>query len=106
HYVFPHGFHGLSVASEDFFKGKFGDPYTMEQVQLAVQAVKDGKGINVSPQRQAELKAQFPDTPIQNEGKTNSKSSAAPEEYFTTEAKQYEDVQLWTTLAEQWMKRI
>ncbi|MCR5623436.1 MAG: alpha/beta hydrolase [Treponema sp.] len=106
HYVFPHGFHGLSVASKDFFKGKFGDPYTMEQVRLAVQAVKDGKGINVSPQRQAELKAQFPDTPLQNEGHTNSQSSAAPEEYFTTEAKQYEDVQLWTTLAEQWMKRV
>ena len=47
HYVFPDGFHGLSVPNEDFFAGKFED-FTMDQVMRAVAAVKNGESIDVS----------------------------------------------------------
>ncbi len=98
HYVFPEGFHGLSVATEDFFKGNFGEPYTMEQVMRAVQAVKEGKGIKVSGRRQAELKEQFPDRPL-----------AGPplsEADVRKQSDRYEDVRLWPTLAANWMTKL
>lgn len=96
HYVFPNGFHGLSVPTEEFFNGEFGEPYTMEQVRLAVSAVKAGKGVNVSAKRKAELEAQFPDKPQDASQAQDKKNEAA----------QYEDVRLWTTLADKWMKRL
>ena len=97
HYVFPKGFHGLSVATEDFFQGRFGEPYTMEQVMLAVKAVKSGRGVNVSERRRAELQAQFPDAPA------GEAKSAAPEEYFNAGPDAYRDVRLWPDLASSWL---
>lgn len=105
HYVFPNGFHGLSTATEDFFQGNFGEPYTMEQVRRAVKAVKAGKGINVSEQRKDELAAQFPDTPAQD-GADKSAISAAPDEFFHVRADEYEDVRQWVKLAVLWMKKL
>lgn len=101
HYVFPAGFHGLSIASEDFFRGKFGEPYTMEQVMRAVRAVKEGNGINVSDRRRAELEAQFPD-----EGQEKRPTSGAPDDFFCTKATDYEDVRQWVNLATVWMRKI
>ena len=97
HYVFPDGWHGLSVATLDFFKSNFGEEYTMEQVRLAVKAVKEGKGINVSDQRRAELEAQFAD---------NAEQPAPPP--FTPQemAAKFSDVAAWPDLAMSWMKRI
>lgn len=97
HYVFPQGFHGLSVASVDFFKGDFGEPYTMEQVDRAVKAVKEGKGVNVSEQRRAELEAQFAD-----DAPPPPTSPESPEE----QAAHFADVAMWPDLAMEWMKRI
>lgn len=97
HYVFPNGFHGLSVANLDFFKGNFGQPYTMEQVDRAVKAVKEGKGINVSDQRRAELKAQFAD-----DAPPPPTSPETPEE----QAAKFRDVAMWPDLAMEWVKRI
>lgn len=97
HHVFQEGFHGLSVASEDFFRGKFGEPYTMAQVMRAVQAVKAGNGANVSDRRRAELEAQFPDPPA---------ASLAPSENDIREQTgRYEDVRQWVSLASLWMRR-
>ena len=100
HYVFPDGFHGLSVATLDFFKGKFGEPYTMEQVDRAVAAVKAGKGINVSQQRKAELEQQFPDK------KETFSTENAPDPDFDQKVRLGEDVSKWVDLAMTWMKRI
>ncbi len=96
HYVFPEGFHGLSVASEDFFKGNFGQPYTMEQVDRAVKAVKEGKGIKVSDQRRKELEEQFAD---------NAQPPAPPQVPPAEMAAKFRDVALWPDLAMEWMKR-
>ena len=61
YYAFPSGFHGLSICSGNWFRGEFGEPYTMEQVELAVKAVKEGRGVRVSEARVKELLEQFPD---------------------------------------------
>ena len=59
HYVFPAGFHGLSIANKEFFSGWSGGDYTMEQVMKAVNAVRGGNGVNVSEERRQELIRQF-----------------------------------------------
>ncbi|WP_081674432.1 endo-1,4-beta-xylanase [Butyrivibrio sp. VCD2006] len=59
HYVFPAGFHGLSIANDTYFKGWSGGEFTMEQTMRAAFSVKDGKGVNVSEKRREELIAQF-----------------------------------------------
>lgn len=59
HYVFPAGFHGLSVANDTYFRGWSGGEYSMEQTMRAAFAVKEGNGVNVSEQRKQELIDQF-----------------------------------------------
>ena len=59
HYVFPAGFHGLSVANGAYFKGWSGGEYTMEQTMRAAFSVKEGRGVNVSEKRKQELIDQF-----------------------------------------------
>ena len=68
----------------------------MEQVRLAVKAVKEGKGINVSDQRRKELEEQFKD---------NAEPPVPP--YNPAEmAAKFKDVAMWPDLAIEWMKRI
>ena len=98
HYVFPKGFHGLSTASKDFFDSKFGEPYTMEQVDRAVKAVKEGKGINVSEKRRAELLIQFQDKPDEKKDEQQMPFKIDPSDFA--------DVHQWLDLAMIWMKRI
>ena len=93
HYVFPTGIHGLSVANDDFFNGRFGEPYTMRQVFAAVEAVKAGRGVDVSDERKRELEIQFSD------------DAPPPPEFVHDENLRYE-VGLWPTLAKIWMGRI
>jgi acetyl esterase/lipase len=95
HYVFPKGFHGLSVANEAFFKGWSGGMYSMEQVFKAVDAVKAGKGVNVSDERCAELKAQF----------TDDAPSGPPEGFVIDESLQ-NDTKYWPAMAEAWINRL
>ena len=94
HYVFPEGFHGLSVPNEDFFAGKFED-FTMDQVMRAVAAVKNGESIDVSEERIAELKEQFAD---------DKKEEAPP--LPPNPVSLFADVAKWPDLAMEWMKRI
>ena len=42
HKTFPRGFHGLSIPTEDWAKGKHGEPYTAEQSFALVNAIKAG----------------------------------------------------------------
>lgn len=101
HFVFPDGFHGLSVPNADFFAGKF-EEYTMEQVMLAVKAVKNGEGVDVTEERVKELKEQFKDEEDKDkEGEQNPFANADidPMELFS-------DVGHWPDLAMKWMDRI
>ncbi|MBO4927466.1 MAG: alpha/beta hydrolase [Clostridiales bacterium] len=90
YYAFPHGMHGLSVHNDAWRKGDFGEPYTMEQVMKAVEAVREGRGVRVSEQRRQELIEQFGAPPQMPEG----------------EVPKIEDVELWPDLAEAWMKKL
>lgn len=92
HYVFPAGFHGLTIANNEFFRGWSGGDYTMEQTMRAAFSVKEGRGVNVSEQRKQELIEQFFGG---NEMPANGIDMSLKE-----------DVGLWADLAWAWMKRI
>ena len=94
HYVFPDGWHGLSVATKEFFEGNFGEPYTMEQVDRAVKAVKEGKGVNVSDERRKELESQFAD---------DAPPPPKPQETPAELAVKFRDVAMWPDLAMVWI---
>ena len=42
HKTFPRGHHGLSIPTEEWAEGKFGEPYTAEQSFALVKAIKEG----------------------------------------------------------------
>ncbi len=90
YYAFPHGWHGSSVYNDAFWKGEFGEPYTMEQVMNAVDAVREGKGVRVSEQRRAELIEQFGSEMPKPDG----------------EDPKFKEVALWPDLAEAWMEKL
>ena len=94
HYVFPAGFHGLSIANKEFFRGwsQPGFEYTMEQVRRATWSVKEGKGVNVSDQRKEELIEQF------------FSGNEFPAMGIDFSLK--EDVGCWSDLAYAWIKRL
>lgn len=92
YYAFPEGWHGLSVCNEDFRTGKFGEPYTMDQVMRAVEAVKEGKGVRVSEARRLEMAEQFKDPP--------------PSGGVAFAEGEYDDVAMWPQLAEIFLGRI
>ena len=91
-YVFPNGFHGLSVCNDEQFRGFSGGDYTMEQCMRAAYSVKEGKGVNVSEKRKEELIDQF------------FGGHEMPPVEIDESLK--EDVGLWTSLAQAWMNRI
>ncbi|MBR5115477.1 MAG: alpha/beta hydrolase, partial [Lachnospiraceae bacterium] len=92
HYVFPAGFHGLSIANRDFFAGWSGGEYTMEQVMRAAHAVRDGKGVRVSRKRKAELIEQF--------------FGDQQQEFPPVDQSLAGDAGLWSDLAWAWIQRL
>jgi len=92
YYAFPAGWHGLCICNDAFRKGEFGEPYSMEQVERAVAAVREGKGVNVPDSRRAELMEQFKE-PMQD-----------PEGFPPVQ--EFKDVEKWPDLAEAFLLRI
>lgn len=93
-HVFSHGDHGLSVADADFFAGKHGEPYTFEQLNNAVAAVKAGTAVDITERRTEELKIQFCDEPGERP------------EYPPVNPDEFADVRTWLELARKWMESI
>jgi len=102
YHAFPNGNHGLSVATEDFFAGVFGDEYTFEQLRNATEAVRDGRGVGVSEQRTAEIIEQF----FGDSSSGNNADEENQTEDIKTETNPYPDVRLWPDMAMIWMKSI
>lgn len=100
-YAFPRGFHGLSLPNKEFFEGMFGDPYTFEQVNQAIEHVRNYTAVNVSQERHDELMIQFfgnkEGKEIQGEEKTPPASPKYPEGMF-------DDILLWPELATVFLK--
>ncbi|MCR5603954.1 MAG: alpha/beta hydrolase [Lachnospiraceae bacterium] len=89
HYVFPTGTHGLgTIKNTSDNKGV----YTMEQVNLAVKALKEGRGVNVSDMRRNEIIEEF--------------SADTYDTITATEPAPVEDAGLWIELACVWISRL
>lgn len=120
HYVFPTGHHGLSIPTPDYFLGNFGETYTMEQVDNAIENVKNRTAINVSEERRSELMEQFfgqqnleadsseksktedeVETALENE--TDDKGKSLDDANANTDVNQYPDVRMWPDLAMHWL---
>ncbi|MCR5419775.1 MAG: alpha/beta hydrolase [Lachnospiraceae bacterium] len=93
HYVFPTGVHGIGIVSD--LNDETGT-YTMEQVDRAVKAVGEGKGVNVSEARMKELAEQFSDDNEEKGGIEQDKNYPPL----------IEDAGLWLDLAKVWMDRL
>ncbi|MBP5281279.1 MAG: alpha/beta hydrolase [Lachnospiraceae bacterium] len=95
-YVYPHGGHGLSVASMELFSGWHGGEYVCEQVGLALEHVKNDTAVNMNPRRKEELMQQFfaPKDPNQ-----------APPEFPKPTTNPFADVNTWLELSRIWFER-
>lgn len=116
YYAFPHGRHGLSVWNDRVKTGDLGEPYTYEQLDLAVAAVKARTAVNVSDRRRTELMIQFFGNP---EGLTKEELEALQERTGEKQEKKEDapkpamppmpdcpDVAMWPALAEAWLKSL
>lgn len=102
-HAFPYGPHGLSVSNKDFYLGRHGEDYTFEQLKLATNAVRDGRGIKVSEKRTNEIIEQFfsEESPWFKEAdKIDEKTM---EESFENP---YEDVSKWPDMAYEWLIKV
>ena len=96
HHVFSEGIHGLSVATEQWLERDFGDVYTLEQLRMLVNAIREGK--TPYPEEAAdELAAEFG-----FDGKNPEKWTAEEKEQIR---KTLPEVRIWPDLAEQWLDR-
>ena len=101
YYAFPSGWHGLAAAGERMKTGNFGEPYTMDQVNRAVQAVRERKGVRVSEERRRELMIQFFGNP-EGEERPKPEGEMPP----MPPMPDFSDVALWPKLAETWLRRL
>lgn len=105
-YAFPKGFHGLSVPNKDFFTGNHGEPYTFEQVNLAVENVKNRTAVNVSEHRREELMIQFfgnKDGIVEEKKEDDKPPVFAGTEEIPADVK---DVRMWPELAQIWLTNL
>lgn len=58
HHVFSEGIHGMSVATEQWLEGCYGDPYTLEQIGRLIQAIEQGM-TPYPPAKADEIRAAF-----------------------------------------------
>lgn len=98
YYAFPHGRHGLSTLGKRVLNYDYGAPYTFEQLDKALDAVKSNQGVNVSKERRDELMLQFFGN-LEGKKKENETPENPPVPY-------YDDVALWPALCEIWLKSI
>ena len=123
-YVYPHGGHGLSVASTEQFSGWHGGEFVCEQLGHALARVKDGTAVNLSEQRRQELFQQFSlsaepaekttyaensakkataeDAAAQNEKKLSDWDAPAPADDASNP---FADVHTWLMLSRVWFER-
>lgn len=92
-HIFSHGDHGLGLADEETFEGKFEGDYTFEQLNYAVAAVKAGTAVDITQKRTEELLIQF------------DESKESPE-WPKKDYKEYEDISKWPNMACEFMQKL
>lgn len=95
HHVFSEGKHGLSLADEDWANGRYGVPYTLEQVQCIVRFMNENN-ITIPDEMRGVMRMlnvrQFEELP--EDAQESQKSMKANEE-----------VRIWPELAHTWLKK-
>lgn len=91
-HIFSNGVHGLSLANDEWYNGKFGTPYTMEQVQR----IRD-KALNGEIEVSSELLQYFSKTDEENE--QDMKASMPDRKPDPT-------IAIWPVLADYWLKKV
>lgn len=96
HHVFPEGVHGMSVATEEWLERQYGQPYTLEQIRLLAEAIRDGK---------TECPAEMADQILhEHELDGSKKRKWSSEEKEQVRDTMYE-VTCWRELAKRWLER-
>lgn len=102
YYAFPTGGHGMAAIAGDRIKtGDFGEAYTFDQVNRAVEAVREGKGINVSDQRRTELMIQFFGSPEGKKPEPKEDGERPPMPPMPS----FADVAMWPALCGEFLKK-
>ncbi len=101
HYAFPVGGHGMSIANEELASGRYPGAYTYEQLNLALEHIKNHTAVNVSEQRYEELTKQF---------FGNTQEEAEKVEENTADNTEYKpavpDVSRWPELAWDFLQQV
>lgn len=120
-YVYPHGGHGISVASMAQWNGWQGGEYVCEQLGYALERVKDGTAVNLNEQRRKELFQQFnlSEEPAKTEPQNGEQKSAVREKTGTMAEPKiipepatpdetgnpFADIHTWLMLSRVWFER-
>lgn len=91
-HIFSQGPHALSAADQDWADGKYGDPYTLEQIFDMVKLLKSG-GIPCPEKEKKQLLDSFD---YSNPNRQASRPRLEPNK----------EVQIWPDLADQWLKLV
>lgn len=95
HHVFSEGIHGMSVATEAWLEGCYGEPYTLEQIDYLIRAIEQGK-TPYPPEKAQEIRAAF-------SAKRDGGKKWDPE-IKTWLRGLLDEVGMWTELAEKWLE--
>lgn len=97
HHIFSGGIHGMSVASEEWLEGKYGDSYTLEQIRKLADAVRDGR---------TEYPAEKADEILEKFGLNGGRRDRWTPEQKRQLREILPEVQVWPELAETWLNRV
>ena len=95
HHVFSDGIHGMSVATEEWLEGCYGESYTLEQIDRLISAIERGE--TPYPKEKAdEIRTAF-------SAKRDGGKKWDPEIKAWLKGL-LEEVGMWTKMAEKWLK--
>lgn len=95
HHVFSEGIHGMSVATEEWLEGCYGEPYTLEQIDRLIGAIEQG-ATPYPTEKAEEIRTAF-------SGKRDGGKKWDPE--IKQRLKRLlDEVGMWTKLAEKWLE--
>lgn len=96
HHVFTEGRHGLSLASDEWARGEFGEPYPLEQIENIISCIKEGK-LDIPKEIGEAMEEQF--RGAGQEADTGEEAQKKLERAIKT-------ARIWPVLAKQWLRDI
>ncbi|HIY62699.1 MAG TPA: alpha/beta hydrolase [Candidatus Mediterraneibacter stercoripullorum] len=96
HHVFTEGVHGMSVADEDWMECRYWEPYTLEQIRLLGNAIKEGR-TSYPVDKGEEILRQY--------GLTEQKPEKWTAEMKKVLRRIFPEVGMWPEMAGRWLER-